>query len=84
MEEENRQLKQIVTEQAVDIRALKGVLAKSGEPADAARGGAGDASGNRTEPATRLRADGAGSRDLPVSQTARGGPAAADALTRVG
>src|ERR1051326_7023589 len=58
LEEENRQLKHIVAEQAVDIRALKAVVAKSGEPADAARGSAGDADGSRVEPATRLRADG--------------------------
>jgi hypothetical protein len=58
LEEENRQLKHIVAEQAVDIRALKAVVAKSGEPAAAARGGAGDAGGSRAEPATRLWADG--------------------------
>jgi hypothetical protein len=37
LEEENRQLKHIVAEQAVDIRAWKAIVAKSGEPAGAAR-----------------------------------------------
>ena len=62
LEEENRQLKHIVAEQAVDIRALKAVAQKSGRPADATGSGAGDA-----EPATRLRADGAASCGVSIS-----------------
>ncbi len=67
LEEENRQLKHIVAELLLDKRALQAVVTKSGRPADAARGSAGDAGGSGAEPAARLRADEGTSGDLPVS-----------------
>src|SRR5882762_2083110 len=84
LEEENRQLKHIVAEQTVDIRALKAVLAKSGEPASAAGSGTGDAGGSGREPAPSLRADGDESGNVPLSQTASGGGPAAGADAGVG
>src|SRR5207245_7748256 len=42
-------------------------------PADPARGCAGDATGSGVEPATRLRADAASSRDMPLPIAAAGG-----------
>src|SRR5258708_39742510 len=50
LENENRQLKHVVAELTLDNRALKAAVAKSGEPADAAGGGAG---GSSDKPATR-------------------------------
>lgn len=70
LEEENWQLQHIVAEQAVGIRALKALLAKSGKPTDAARSRTGDAGGSGVEPTTRLRADGSASSDLPLSEAA--------------
>jgi hypothetical protein len=57
LEEENRRLKSIVADRALDIRALKDVLAKTAT----ARGEASDGSGSNDYPssvaASRLRAD---------------------------
>src|SRR5919201_6979811 len=39
LEDENRRLKHIVAEQTLDIQAVKAVVAKSGRPHRAARGG---------------------------------------------
>src|SRR4030095_17109761 len=41
LEDENRRLKQIVAEQTLDLQALKAVVAKSGRPPAAVRGGGG-------------------------------------------
>src|SRR5947209_17967819 len=61
LEEENGRLKNIVAQQALDLDALKVVLAKSGRPAGGARSGACRARRNRAQRATRLWAN----RDAP-------------------
>lgn len=40
LEDENRRLKQMVAEQALDLQALKAILGKNGEPAGSPRDGA--------------------------------------------
>src|SRR5271154_2705438 len=69
LEEENRRLKSIVEDQALDIRALKNVLAKTAT----ARGEAADGSGSNDHPravaASRLWAD----RDHATRVPARAG-----------
>jgi putative transposase len=63
LEEENGRLKKIVAQQALDLDALKVVLAKSGRPAGEARGGARRAGTSRAKRATRLWADGCSGGD---------------------
>jgi hypothetical protein len=68
LEEENRQLKLIVAEQAVDIRRVEGGgHKKMVSPQMQREAVLIDAGGSRAERATHLRADGAASRDVPVS-----------------
>jgi putative transposase len=57
LEEENRRLKSIVADQALDIRALKDVLAKKVTARGEARDGGGDDRQTRSVAASRLRAD---------------------------
>jgi putative transposase len=61
LEEENGRLKKIVAQRALDLDALKVVLAKSGRPAGGARSGACRVGRSRAQRATRLWAD----RDAP-------------------
>src|SRR5579863_4513937 len=75
VEEENGRLKRIVAQQALDLDALKVVLAKSGRPAGEARSGACRAGRIRAERATW--ADGDAPRELavPAEGTERSGVA---------
>ena len=73
LEEENGWLKKIVAQQALDLDALKVVLAKKGRPAGEARGGARRAGRSRAKRATPLWVDGNAPRDLaiPAKKTER-------------
>lgn len=80
LEDENRRLKHIVAEQTLDIQALKAVVAKSGRPHRAARGGGALASAghefaagvsvDRTEPGDLALSAGAGSHQHAAARTA--------------
>jgi putative transposase len=77
VEEENGRLKRIVAQQALDLDALKVVLAKSGRPAGEAGSGACRAGRIKAERATRLWADRDAPRELavPAEGTERSGVA---------
>ena len=64
LEDENRRLKQIVTEQTLDIQALKAVVAKNGEHHGSARGGGVAPTDAQHELATSLPRRGPEYRDL--------------------
>ena len=65
LEDENRRLKHIVAEQTLDIQALKAVVAKSGRPHRAARGGGAGASAGH-ESAAGLSGDRAQHVDMAL------------------
>jgi len=67
---EAKRLKQLEDEN----RQLKHVVGRANPGQSSAEGGAGDAGGNRAEPATRVWPHGTGSWDLPVSKLKGGGP----------
>ena len=84
VEEENGRLKKIVAQPALDLDALKVVLAKSGRPAGEARSGACRAGGSKTQRATRLWADRDAPRELAVAAEGTERSGVAGSAARVG
>lgn len=80
LEDENRRLKQMVAEQALDIQALKAVTAKTGSAQGDASGRAVDGRALWAESATGLSVARTGSEHAAIPQSASGrcGPADAD------
>src|SRR5688572_2640281 len=71
LEDENRRLKHMVTEQALDIQALKAVVENSGRGQREARGGGPASTRPRGEPATGLSAGAAEHGHLALSTHGR-------------
>ncbi len=78
LEDENRRLKQMVAEQALDIQALKAINAKTGRAQGEASGGSVEHRALWAQSATGVPASRSGSPDPALSRSASGGSGAAD------